>query len=464
MSRLGIALALLLAAAAAYGAMADRAEHVRAGGIDLVTYRTDVRNVVNIVGAFPAGDAFASGNAAVPTLTGMMLDRGTTALDKFAIAQQLENVGAEISFSVGMQSVQVRARCLRKDLPLVIRLIAAQLRTPAFAAGEFAKARQQLIGGLEQSLQSTEARAHVAFDRAIFPEGHPNRPHTTDEMIAAAKSANLEDVRKFHARFYGPAHFTLVLVGDLDPAEARQEIASAFSGWSGGQDYLHPASPATSAGPSETVVRLADKPSVTVLLGQPSGLRYRDPDSLALRVGTAVLGEGFTGRLMKTVRDKQGLTYHVAAGMAEDSIVDGAWDVSASFAPALLERGLASTRDVLGGWWQGGVTETELQGRKQGEIGTYLVGLSTTGGLAGFILTTLQRGYDVDWLDRYPEALRALTRDQVNAAIKKHVNPGTLTLVEAGSVPVAAPAPPPPAPSAPIEPTTVAPAAPAPAR
>ena len=40
----------------------------------------------------------------IPTLTGMMLDRGTKTLDKFAIAEQLDNVGAEISFGVGTQT------------------------------------------------------------------------------------------------------------------------------------------------------------------------------------------------------------------------------------------------------------------------------------------------------------------------------------------------------------------------
>ena len=81
--------------------------------------------------SLPAGDAMAeSGNIAIPTLSGMMLDRGTKSLDKFAIAEKLDNVGAEISFSVGTQSLEIRAKCLRKDLPLIIELIAAELRTP----------------------------------------------------------------------------------------------------------------------------------------------------------------------------------------------------------------------------------------------------------------------------------------------------------------------------------------------
>ncbi len=190
----------------------------------------------------------------------------------------------------------------------------------------------------------------------------------------------------------------------------RPKSRKAFSGWSGGQDYMRPAKPRASPAASEITVPLADKPSVTVILGQATGLRYKDPDALALRVGTAIFGSGFTGRLMGTVRDKEGLTYNIGASVGEDSIVDGAWDIDASFAPALLAKGVASTRRELEKWWKDGVTDQELAARKQGMIGSYFVGLSTTGGLAGTILSNTQRGYDLSWLDGYPAAVKAMTR------------------------------------------------------
>ena len=426
---------LLLASSSAGATMAEQSHRTTAAGVDLVTYPTGVKDVVTILGALPAGDAMGrSGNIAIPTLAGMMLDRGTKALDKFAIADQLDNVGAEIAFGVGTQSLEIRAKCLKKDLPLVMGLIAAELRTPALKAQEFAKAKQQFIGSLEASLQNTEGRAHEAFGRSVFPDDHPNHPHSIAEYIAAAKSATLDDLKAFHAKYYGPAHMTLVLVGDVSAAGVQAEVAKAFSGWNGGQDYIRPAQPASASGPREISVPLSDKPSVSMILGQVTGLKYRDPDALALRVGTAILGHGFTGRLMGTVRDKEGLTYNIGAGIGEDSIADGAWDISASFAPALLDKGIASTRRELQKWWSEGVTESELADRKQGLIGGYFVGLSTSGGVASTIVTSIQRGYDVTWLDGYPEAVKALTRAQVNNAIKTHLDPSTMVLVEAGSV------------------------------
>ncbi|GAC1670936.1 MAG: pitrilysin family protein [Steroidobacteraceae bacterium] len=426
---------LWLASGAAAANVADQSQRVQVAGIDLITYRTDVKDVVVILGSLPAGDAMAEpGNIAIPTLTGMMLDRGTKTLDKFAIAEQLDNVGAEVAFSVGTESLELRAKCLKKDLPLVIGLIAAELRTPALHAAELNKAKQQFIGALEASAQNTEARAQEAFGRAAFPQGHPNRPHSVAEYEAAAKSATLDELKAFHAKYYGPAHLTLVVVGDVAAQETQAVVSTAFSGWNGGQDYVRPAAPAVLDGAREIAVPLADKPSVSVIIGGPTGLRYKDPDALALRVGTASLGSGFTGRLMGIVRDREGLTYNISAAVAEDSIVDGAWHISASFAPALLDKGLASTRRELLSWWRDGVTDQELAARKQGLIGGYLVGLSTTAGLANAILTDIQRGYDVDRLESLPGEIKALTRDEVNGAIKKHINPDVMVLVKAGSV------------------------------
>jgi zinc protease len=433
--RLSMIMALLVSGAAAAANMADQTHRSKIDGIDLITYRTNVKDVVVILGVLPAGDAMAAGgNIAIPTLSGMMLDRGTKALDKFAIADKLDNVGAEISFTVGVQSLEIRAKCLRKDLPLIIETIAAELRTPALQPAEFNKAKQQFIGELEASAQDTGARAAEALNRAVFPDGHPNHSHALNEYIAAARSATLDEVRSFQAKYYGPSHMAVVVVGDISDADTQTEATKAFSGWSGGQDYVRPAKPASTTVASEVTVPLADKPSVTMLLGQATGLRYSDPDTLALRVGTAILGRGFTGRLMGTVRDKEGLTYNIGASVGDDSIADGVFEISASFAPALLVKGVDSTRRELAKWWKDGVTDQELATRKQGAIGSYFVGLSTTLGLAETILINTQRGFEPAWLDTYPKALKALTREQVNAAIKAHINPGTMVLVEAGSV------------------------------
>lgn len=180
---------------------------------------------------------------------------------------------------------------------------------------------------------------------------------------------------------------------------------------------------------------MVDKPNITVILGQPSGLKYRDPEALALRVGTAALGQGFTGRLMANVRDKEGLTYGISAGLGGDAFADGEWRISANFAPQLLEKGMASTRRQLEAWYAEGVTAAELARVKSNLIGTFKVGLATTDGLAGALLNAVHRGYDVTWLDEYPKRISALSLEEVNRAIKDHLQPEKMTVIKAGSLP-----------------------------
>ena len=418
------------------GAIADKVVREKVAGIDVIAYRTEIKDVVTFRGSFPAGDSFApKDNIAIPTLVGDMLDKGTTRQNKFEIAQKLDNIGARIGFSVGGVMTEFRGKCLRKDLPLVLSILAEELRTPAFSEEEFGKLKKQLIGDLQRSQESTDFRANQAFSESLFPVGHPNYDPPTKDFIAAIQAARLEDLKKFHSDFYGPAQATMVTVGDIDIATLKSEIAKAFEGWSGGKtrpDFGRANLPNEK---KEETIAMADKPNVTVLLGQPSGLRYREPDALALRVATAVLGSGFTGRLMATVRDKEGLTYGIGAGMDGDAMVDGEWRIVANFAPQLLDKGVAATKRELETWCDKGVSAAELERVKSNIIGSYKVGLTTTDGLATALLTAIHRGYDVSWLDEYPKRIAALSLDEVNAAIKKHLRPDKMVLIKAGSVP-----------------------------
>ena len=424
-----------LAVLSSFAAIAPNAVRTKVSGIDVIAYPTGVQNVVTFKASLPAGDAFANeGNVAVPTLTGMLLDQGTMKQDKFAIAEKLESVGATIEFSVDTQMAEISAKCLKKDVPLVISLIAEQLRTPALSAEEFEKAKKQFAGGLQRQLEDTGFRAADAFTRAVYPVGHPNHNPAPEELLAAIESAKLEDVVAFHKKYYGPDHLTLVVVGDLDLPQIQAEIGKSFAGWTGGVAVPRAAKAMPTDAAKEQTVFMPDKSSVSVVLGQPSGLRYSDPDYQALRVGTAILGSGFTGRLMANVRDKEGLTYGIGSNLSHDAFADGDWKIQATFAPALLDKGIASAKRQLTSWFETGVTSAEVESRKTNLVGTYKVSLATTDGMAGALLAAVHRGYEVSWLDEYPERINALTTEQINAAIKKHLKPDEMVLIKAGTV------------------------------
>ena len=427
-------------ASAANGSkMAPNVQRSKVAGIDFIAYPTGVKDVVTVRASLPAGKALgAAGNPAVPTLTGMLLDQGTKTQDKFVIAEKLEAVGASIQFAVATDVLNISAKSLKKDAPMVLGMIAEQLRTPAFSAEEFAKAKKQMAGAIKRSLESTDFRAADAFNRTTYPLGHPNRNVSPDGMLAAIETATLDDVLAFHKANYGPAAMTLVMVGDLDVPALQGEVARAFGGWTGGQAVVRAAQLAAPVSGAKQDVVMEGKTSVSVVMGQPSGLRYSDPDYQALRLATAILGDGFTGRLMANVRDKEGLTYDVRSLLQNDMFNDGDWRLSGSFAPALLDQGIASIQRQLKLWYDKGVTPVEVSARKSNVIGAFKVALTTTEGMAGTLLAAVSRGYGVTWLDELPAKVDALTTEQVNAAVKKYLKPETMVLVKAGTFGAAA--------------------------
>ena len=179
--------------------MAENGHRSQTAGIDLITYQTGVKQVVVISARCrPAMPWRASDNIAIPTLTGMMLDRGTKTLDKFAdrgAARQRRC--AKSPSRVGTQSLEIRAKCLKKDLPLVLGLDrSGAAALPRSRPREFAKAKQQFIGSLQESMQQHRG----ARQRGVFPcdiSRRPSEPSALDRGVSRARRSRptLEQVQ-----------------------------------------------------------------------------------------------------------------------------------------------------------------------------------------------------------------------------------------------------------------------------
>jgi zinc protease len=426
-------------AAGESAAIAPRVHRRTVAGIDVLTLKTSIHDVVTLRGVLGAGDVFnPPTNSAIADLTAGMLDKGTVAHDKFALAELLEQVGATVSFGSGSHTLNFSAKCLRQDVPLVLGLLAEQLRTPRFDPAEFAKLKKQLAGEHRREMEDTDYRAESAFARTVYPVGNPNRPPADDKYLAEIDAATLEQLRAFHQANYGPVACRVVAVGDIDDAAIDNKLNEAFAGWTGGRPIPAGSKVAPLASGRTERIPMPGKTSVTLVVGQPSGLRYADPEYQALNMGTAVFGSGFfSARLLDVIRNREGLTYGIGARLHADTYTDGDWFIEGTFAPELLDKGVASTMRELKQFAAQGISADELANFKVTLTGTYKVALATTGGLANTLLNALQRGYGPGWVDEYPRRLQALTLEQVNAAIRRELHPDRMAIVLAGTLPAA---------------------------
>lgn len=404
-------------------------------GIQLVAIDLPIHGVVSFAGSLAAGETLSPQNApALAGLTAAMLDKGTTLRDRFAIAEQLDRLGAEISFGADAHTLGFSGKFLRADAGSIMELLAEQLRQPAFDPEVFTTVKSRQIAGLLQAMDNTDYRANSEVSRLLYPAGHPNYSTPLKTLITDVEQTTPEALREFHTAYYGPNSMRLVFAGDIDFEQLVAAVENAFDGWINGAEYPEKttAKPANKA-QSERIY-IADKTSVSVCYGYQTGLRRTDPDYIPFMIGNYILGGSFQSRLMSEVRKKRGLTYSIRTGHEGDIFSSGNWLLRASFGPSQLEQGLLATQTVIDEWHQAGVNEEEVSAALETLSGSYLVNLTTTGSVAGQVLSFMERGFSAEYIDSYPQDLKQTTAEQVNAAIRAHFNPEETAQVIAGSL------------------------------
>jgi len=322
-------------------------------GLRLVTLPTSVAEVITIVGSLYGGDIFGpTVNDPTASITSSMLDQGTKKRDKFAISGLLEAVGARINFISDDYRVSFSASCLKDTVPLVVELLAEQLRDPAFNEADLVSLQKRVVGNLKRQGENTDYRARLRFSQLLYPPDHPNYMPSLEKQIADVEGITASRLRGFHDRHYGLGSLVVVAAGDVDRAVLQDRLDRHFGDWQ--RVKLTPPSLDECRGhrdtpPNEEVITMEDKTSVDLVLGLVVGIDREHPDYLPLNMGSFILGGNFSARLMTTVRDQEGLTYGVGSSVsgANDG-KDGCWSIQGTFAPELLSKGRESVQVQLG--------------------------------------------------------------------------------------------------------------------
>jgi zinc protease len=188
--------------------------------------------------------------------------------------------------------------------------------------------------------------------------------------------------------------------------------------------------------PRTIVISIPGKESVWYGSGIPIRLPVSSPEVVQLEVANEIFGgETFMSRLLKNVRDREGLTYNVGSEVLGDTEVKSAFVITGWFAPDNIRRGLASIEGQLRSYCATGPTRDELRDAKQYQIGAYKIQLATTRDLADEVLSCAEQGRNLSSIDRYAQNIETVTLDQVNRTLRKHLRPSRLITVLAGTVP-----------------------------
>ena len=212
---------------------------------------------------------------------------------------------------------------------------------------------------------------------AMFPEGHPYS-WSVIGYLEDLDRANLDDLKKFFLRWYGPNNATLTIGGDFDEAQTLAWVEQYFGGIPRGPEVEKPVyTPVTLD--KDRYISLEDNVSLPLMYMSYPTVYQNHPDEAPLDVLMSILGTGKTSLLYKNLV-KNGKAVQAQAG-------HGCRELSCEFTLfALPSPGNTLVelekiiRDSLDEFEARGATDDDIQRVKAGIVSGKVYGLESVSG------------------------------------------------------------------------------------
>jgi zinc protease len=377
----------------------------------------------------PAGAVYElPEESGIAFLTARSLQRGSVGRSFDEINNHLDELGGSITVDAGREFVEARVRGLHDDFQELVEMLAHALRQPDFPAVEVDKVRTEQLGAIAEADNDTRATADRLLRRCVYPAPNPfgRRVLGSNESVV---TLDRDRVAAYHARVFSPNGATIAVVGGIGEFEhALETLSSAFRSWDVSRRVADFENRRAS---NELTVRATEtipgKSQADIAVGVATIARGH-VDYYALDVANLILGRlGLMGRLGAEVRDRQGLAYY-ASSQLEPRRGGTLWAARAGVDPENIERAVLAIQTELHRLRGDLVSDVELEDAKSYLTGVLPLALETHDGVASILLAIEEFDLGLDYLDRYPEIIAAVSRDQVREAARAHLDLETLAI------------------------------------
>jgi zinc protease len=416
----------------------SRTKRAEAGGVKIALLPKKTRGSTVVAQMlFRFGDEQSLMNRGTAAqMAGAMLMRGTTKHTRQQIQDELDRLKARAFVNGATFQASLFIETTRTNLPAAMRLMAEVLREPAFPDKEFDLLKQENLAGIEQQKSEPTQIAFTAFNRQInpYPKGDPRYVSTPDEDIADMNAATLDSARQFYHDFYGASNAQLTVVGDFDEQEITKLTTQLFSDWKSPRPFKRVPSIFRDIAPANQTFQAPDKANAFFVAGFLFDMRDDNADYAAITLGHYMLGGGFlSSRLAARIRQKDGLSYGVGSGIFVSAVDHyGRFTANAIYAPQNVDKLEAAFKEEIARMLKDGFTAEEVEAAKSGYLQSRQVSRAQDNELLNRSNTYLFLGRTWQWDADFETKIRALTPEQINAAMRKFVDPSKLVIYKAG--------------------------------
>lgn len=386
------------------------------GGIEAWLVQDATVPLVAMQFAFQGGSAQDPANKpGVAQLMADNLDEGAGDLDSNSYHERLERRAIQMNFNVTRDHVRGSLRMLKDNRDEAFDLLRLALTAPRFDAEPLERVRAQTMSILRRESVTPGSIAGNKF----FAAGFSNHPyaHAPRGTLDSVPAITADDLRAYRQKVFARDGLTVAVVGDIDAATLGQLLDKTFGALSAKGDLAPVPEVTLATGDSRVFVPL-DVPQTSILFGGPS-IKRDDPDFMTAYIVNHIIGGGsLSSRLYHEVREKRGLVYSVSTSlwwMDKTSIFLGNTATRADRASETVERITAELKRIA----DEGPTQQELDEAKSYLKGSQMVALDSSTKFAGALLQYQIDKLGIDYLDRRPAIIDAVTLDDAKRVARK---------------------------------------------
>jgi zinc protease len=366
-----------------------------------------------------------------------MMRRGTKKHSFQQLTDELNRLEAQLNAGGLIGDASFELSCKRATLPQVLALLTEVLREPTFPENEFNVYKRQLRELLQKSKTEPQPLAMRALRRAMssYPPDDVRYTPTIEESLTRLEAVTLDEVRKLYTEQLGGQHGELVAIGDFDPATIVKHMDVALKDWKAVVPYKRIERPMRGEiKEARVAIETPDKANAVYFAATAMPMNDTDADYAALVMADYLLGGGpLSSRLADRVRQKEGLSYGVQSHFSAQSQDRSAvFTMAAICNPKNIDKLDKTMLEELNKMRKDGITETELREGKKAYLATLQQERGDDGRLADTLLNELYAGRTIAYYGDLEKKINGLTVEEVNSALRKHIDPKKLVIIRAG--------------------------------
>ncbi len=387
------------------------------------------------------------GLGAAPYLGGLLM-KGTTSRSERQIKDELDQLQSRLFINAGTDGLSVSFTTTRPHWRAFAALMQDVLRNPAFKEEDFKVYQQEVIAAYTKQLDSPEAKAGNALNRAMsanYASDDPRYVPTLEEQRTRWQVLKLDDIKAYWQTFAGANVAEWGAAGALDAAQMQSDVARMLDDWQnpngkpgGKAHYQRIARPNAEHTAQTIVIATPDKPNALMY----AAFRFAgDPwtrEGMAMMLANGIIGGSSSSRLYTKVRKEEGLSYSVWSALSpneDDKVMVFSW--GGIFAPSNQSKFETTVAQLWSEIKAHGLSSLELLVAKRMANNQTQQGLANDNYIAGELARAEYKARlgeirNAAWYEEKYQRLQDISIAELDAAAKRLVSSTNVVVVTAG--------------------------------